>query len=77
MKAGLLTRRRAAAPPAATAKLPPEAAAVLGALPVAAVVLDDEDRFRFANPAAELFFQLSAPSLAALSLCSTPVPFWY
>jgi two-component system nitrogen regulation sensor histidine kinase GlnL len=48
--------------------LAPEAAAILGALPVAAVVLDHEDRFRFANPAAELFFQLSAPSLATMSL---------
>lgn len=48
--------------------LSPEAAAVLGALPVAAVVLDAADRFRFANPAAELFFQLSAPFLSALSL---------
>jgi two-component system nitrogen regulation sensor histidine kinase GlnL len=46
----------------------PEAAAVLGALPVAAVVLDHEDRFRFANPAAELFFQHSAGSLTAMSL---------
>jgi two-component system nitrogen regulation sensor histidine kinase GlnL len=46
----------------------PDVAAVLGALPVATVVLDGSDRFRFANPAAELFFQLSAPSLAAMSL---------
>ena len=52
----------------AAGPLGPEAAAVLGALPVAAVVLDQDDRFRFANPAAELFFQLSAPSLQALSL---------
>lgn len=48
--------------------LSPEAAAVLGALPVAAVVLDPADRFRYANPAAELFFQHSAPFLSALSL---------
>ena len=41
---------------------------MLGALPVAAVVLDQDDRFRFANPAAELFFKLSAPSLEAQSL---------
>lgn len=51
-----------------TGALSPEAAAVLGALPVAAVVLDPADRFRFANPAAELFFQLSAPFLATMSL---------
>jgi two-component system nitrogen regulation sensor histidine kinase GlnL len=69
MKVGLLARRRPAQPPKpAGPALPPEAAAVLGSLPVAAVVLDAEDRFRFANPAAELFFQLSAPSLAAMSL---------
>jgi two-component system nitrogen regulation sensor histidine kinase GlnL len=67
MKAGLLSRRKAPpAPPAVVA--PPESAAVLGALPVPAVVLDGEDRFRFANPAAELFFQLSAPSLTTMSL---------
>jgi two-component system nitrogen regulation sensor histidine kinase GlnL len=68
MKAGLLARRRVAEPRPAAAKLPPEATAVLAALPVAAVVLDAEDRFRFANPAAELFFQLSAASLGAMSL---------
>ena len=46
----------------------PEAAAILSALPLPAVVLDAEDRFRYANPAAELFFQLSFASLAALRL---------
>jgi two-component system nitrogen regulation sensor histidine kinase GlnL len=46
----------------------PEAAAVLSALPLPAVVLDAEDRFRYANPAAELFFDLSAASLAGLRL---------
>jgi two-component system nitrogen regulation sensor histidine kinase GlnL len=45
-----------------------EAAAVLSALPLPAVVLDAEDRFRYANPAAELFFRLSWPSLASLRL---------
>jgi two-component system nitrogen regulation sensor histidine kinase GlnL len=64
MRVGLLSRGSAA--PARPAV--PDAAAVLGALPVPAVVLDREDRFLFANPAAELFFQLSAASLAALSL---------
>jgi two-component system nitrogen regulation sensor histidine kinase GlnL len=68
MKGGVALRRAKAAPPAQAPGAMPEAAAVLGALPVAAVVLDGEDRFRFANPAAELFFQLSAPSLAAMSL---------
>ncbi|NKC30262.1 PAS domain-containing protein [Roseomonas sp. BU-1] len=46
----------------------PDCAAVLGALPIAAVVLDAEDRFRFANPAAELFFQQSAAALRGHSL---------
>jgi two-component system nitrogen regulation sensor histidine kinase GlnL len=65
--AGLLRRATEAAkrPPAVIA---PESAAILAALPVAAVVLDAEDRFRFANPAAELFFQLSAASLAGMTL---------
>jgi two-component system nitrogen regulation sensor histidine kinase GlnL len=68
MKGGAAPRRAGRAPLAPASAAMPEAAAVLGALPVAAVVLDGEDRFRFANPAAELFFQLSAPSLAAMSL---------
>jgi two-component system nitrogen regulation sensor histidine kinase GlnL len=46
----------------------PDAAAMLAALPMAAVVIDAENRFRYANPAAELFFQLSFPTLAALRL---------
>ena len=37
------------------------------ALPMPAVVLDAENRFRYANPAAELFFQLSFPTLATMS----------
>ena len=41
---------------------------MLSALPLPAVVLDAEDRFRYANPAAELFFDLSAASLAGLRL---------
>jgi two-component system nitrogen regulation sensor histidine kinase GlnL len=68
MKGGFALRRAKAAPAAPAPGAVPDAAAVLGALPVAAVVLDGEDRFRFANPAAELFFQLSAPSLATLTL---------
>jgi two-component system, NtrC family, nitrogen regulation sensor histidine kinase GlnL len=65
--AGLLRRATEAAkrPPVVVA---PESATVLAALPVATVVLDAEDRFRFANPAAELFFQLSAASLAGMTL---------
>ncbi|HEV7268087.1 MAG TPA: ATP-binding protein [Falsiroseomonas sp.] len=68
MKIGLLARRRVVAPAPQVARLPPEATAVLGALPVAVVVLDGEDHIGFANPAAELFFQISAASLATLSL---------
>ena len=67
--AGVLTRAaRAFRPAGPPPVLVPEAAAVLGALPTPTVVLDAEDRFRFANPAAELFFQLSAGSLAGMSL---------
>jgi two-component system, NtrC family, nitrogen regulation sensor histidine kinase GlnL len=48
---------------------PPRAPAVdpgllANLVPLPLVVLDGEDRFRFANPAAELFFQLSTASLA-------------
>jgi two-component system nitrogen regulation sensor histidine kinase GlnL len=71
MKAGAALARppRPAEPaPRPAPPLPPDAAAVLGALPVAAVVLDGQDRFRFANPAAELFFQISSPALAGQSL---------
>jgi two-component system nitrogen regulation sensor histidine kinase GlnL len=42
----------------------PDNGAVLSALPVPVVVLDAENRFLSANPAAEQFFQLSASSLA-------------
>jgi two-component system nitrogen regulation sensor histidine kinase GlnL len=63
--AALLARGKAAF---ARVPLLPDAVAVLGALPVAAVVLDADDRFLFANPAAELFFQHSAASLGSQSL---------
>ena len=46
----------------------PDSTAILSALPLAAVLLDGEDRFRFANQAAELFFQQSAPNLLSMSL---------
>jgi two-component system nitrogen regulation sensor histidine kinase GlnL len=62
MKGGLL--RRAARPSAWKGRSVPEAAAILGAVPVPVVVLDAEDRFAFANAAAEQFFQASAASLA-------------
>jgi len=54
-------------PPPRGAPLP-EATAILAALPMPAIVLDAENHFRYANPAAELFFQLSFPSLATMRL---------
>jgi two-component system nitrogen regulation sensor histidine kinase GlnL len=47
---------------------PPDAAALLGALPVPVVVLDPDDRFRYANDAAEQFLGISAASLLNLQL---------
>lgn len=47
---------------------PPGAALILGALPVPVVLLDPDNRFRFANPAAEQFFEISAAHLAQLRL---------
>jgi two-component system, NtrC family, nitrogen regulation sensor histidine kinase GlnL len=47
---------------------PIDPASVLGALPVAVVVLDAAGRFTFANAAAEQFFGASAAGLAELSL---------
>lgn len=46
----------------------PDAAAILSALPLPAVVLDAANRFRFANQAAELFFDLSSATLAGFQL---------
>lgn len=66
MSAALKRAVRALMP--AVAAPAPETAAILAALPLPAVVLDAEDRFRYANPAAELFFQLSAGSLEGHSL---------
>ena len=43
-------------------------AALFAAVPAACVLLDDENRFRAANPAAEEFFGLSFPQLRQLSL---------
>jgi two-component system nitrogen regulation sensor histidine kinase GlnL len=72
MRPSALTRAaRALRLPVPVPTLPapiPDSVVVLGALPIAAVVLDAEDRFRFANPAAELFFQHSAASLRTFSL---------
>ena len=59
--------RRPARPLGATVPVP-DSLALLAALPVPVVVLDAENRFRFANPAAEQFFQLSAGTLAQMGL---------
>ena len=46
----------------------PDSVAILSALPMPAIVLDGENRFRFANPAAELFFQHSSHTLLGIGL---------
>jgi two-component system, NtrC family, nitrogen regulation sensor histidine kinase GlnL len=63
-----LAARAATPAPTPPAAAIPGAAAILSALPTPTAVLDGENRFHFANPAAEQFFGLSAPSLAALRL---------
>ncbi len=56
--------RRNPVPPAQV----PEVATILSALPMAVVVLSEENRFVFANPEAEQFFGQSFPQLAQISL---------
>jgi two-component system nitrogen regulation sensor histidine kinase GlnL len=51
-----------------------EPAALLGALPVPVVLLDPENRFRFANAAAEQFLGVSASQLAQLRLADLVSP---
>jgi two-component system nitrogen regulation sensor histidine kinase GlnL len=46
----------------------PDAAQMLGALPVPVVMIDAQDRFRFANHAAEQFLGISTSQLAQLKL---------
>jgi two-component system nitrogen regulation sensor histidine kinase GlnL len=53
--------------PVPTTQLP-DAVTILAAMPVAVVVLSEENRFTYANPAAEQFLGLSFPQLAQLSL---------
>jgi two-component system, NtrC family, nitrogen regulation sensor histidine kinase GlnL len=60
--ASLIRRRERPPEPA------PDSVLVLGALPMPIVLLDAADRFRFANPAAELFFQQSAATLLGSTL---------
>ena len=70
MSGAIITRPRAARPsPVAPGRLAlPNAAAILSALPMPSLVLDAENRVRYANPAAELFFQLSCSILATIPL---------
>ncbi len=46
----------------------PDPSPILGALPVPVVLLDADNRFRFANPAAEQFLGISVAQLAQLRL---------
>ncbi|WP_083747544.1 two-component system sensor histidine kinase NtrB [Teichococcus deserti] len=52
----------------------PDSVALMAALPVPVVLLDAGNRFRFANPAAEQFFQLSAANLAQMGLAELIPP---
>ncbi len=62
-----LRSRPAAAPPRERPGLS-DGVAVLAALPMPVVVFDSDDRFCFANPAAELFFDHSLVSLRHMAL---------
>jgi two-component system nitrogen regulation sensor histidine kinase GlnL len=53
---------------------PPDAAALLSALPLPVVLLDAEDRFRFANHAAEQFLGISFVQLSQLGLADLLPP---
>ena len=52
----------------------PDSAGILSAMPMPAIVLDTEDRFRFANPAAEIFFQHSSQTLLNMPLAELLPP---
>jgi two-component system nitrogen regulation sensor histidine kinase GlnL len=54
--------------PARLRDRPPDMAQIMSALPVAVVLLDPENRFRFVNHAAEQFLGISAFSLSQLRL---------
>jgi two-component system, NtrC family, nitrogen regulation sensor histidine kinase GlnL len=55
-------------PPTPEPSIESDASAILSALPVAVVMLDAENRFRFVNHAAEQFLGISEPQLAQLTL---------
>jgi two-component system nitrogen regulation sensor histidine kinase GlnL len=59
---------RPAHPPLTLVRPQPDAAAMLSALPIACVLLDAQNRFVTANPAAEAFLTVSVSQLRHLSL---------
>ncbi len=52
----------------------PDPAALLSAIPIACVLVDGENRFRYANPAAEQFFALSIMQLRHMGLADLVAP---
>ncbi|MBV9812020.1 MAG: PAS domain-containing protein [Acetobacteraceae bacterium] len=60
--------------PRTASPLQTDATALLSALPSAVVLLDRDNRFRFANQAAEAFFSLSQSQLAQLGLADLVPP---
>ncbi len=55
-------------PPLAVVRQQPDPAAVLSALPIACVLIDQQNRFISANPAAEVFLSISVSHLRHLAL---------
>jgi len=55
-------------PPLSVVSSAPDFAAMLSALPVPCVLVDADDRFRYANPAAEQFFAISISQLRHIGL---------
>ncbi len=72
---GVLTRRRLALVERLSPRPPAtDAHAMLSALPVAVVLLDANDRFRYANQAAEQFLGISLLQLTQLNLAALVPP---
>ncbi len=69
-----MTARNHAHSPLTLVQTPPDAAALMASLPIACVLLDANNRFRAANPAAEEFFGLSLPQLRQISLADLVSP---
>ena len=65
---GTLTRRVLAAVGRTPEKRPPDTTQILSAMQVPVVLLDRDNRFRFANHAAEQFLGVSVPQLAQMRL---------